>query len=82
MRMRTVNVMEKHSIAIQIGRAIRTRRKATGSSQDRFADAIDMHRAYYAAIERGEKKLTLRTLKRVAEGLCVRMSEILRDIDD
>jgi len=41
-----------------------------------------MHRAYYAAIERGEKKVTLRTLKRVAEGLRVRLSEILLDIGD
>ena len=72
--------MDKHPIAVQIGRVIRARREATGSSQDRFADAIHMHRAYYAAIERGEKKVTLRTLKRVAEGLCVPMSEILREI--
>jgi transcriptional regulator with XRE-family HTH domain len=74
--------MAKHSMAIQIGRAIRGRREAAGKSQDQFADAIDMHRAYYAAIERGEKNVTLRTLKRVAEGLRVRMSEILRDIGD
>jgi transcriptional regulator with XRE-family HTH domain len=74
--------MAKHSLAIQTGRAIRSRREASGMSQDQFADAIDMHRAYYSAIERGEKNVTLRTLKRVAEGLRVRMSEILRDIGD
>lgn len=49
-------------------------------SQDQFADHIDMHRAYYAAIERGEKNVTLKTLKRVADGLRVTMSEIMRDI--
>ena len=74
--------MPKHSMAIEVGRAIRARREASGKSQDDFADAIDMHRAYYSAIERGEKNVTLRTLKRVAEGLRVRMSEILRDIGD
>jgi transcriptional regulator with XRE-family HTH domain len=73
--------MAKHPIAIQIGRALRARRQAAGKSQDEFADYIDMHRAYYAAIERGEKKVTLKTLKRVADGLRVSMSEILRDID-
>lgn len=77
-----VRRMAKHSMAIQIGRAIRARRLAAGSSQDQFADEIDMHRAYYAAIERGEKNVTLRTLKRVAEGLRVRTSELLRDIGD
>ena len=74
--------MAKQSIAIQMGRALRARREGAGMSQDQFADHIDMHRAYYAAIERGEKNMTLRTLNRVAEGLCVRMSEILRDIGD
>lgn len=39
-----------------------------------------MHRDYYAAIERGEKKVTLKTLKRVADGFRVSISEILRDI--
>jgi transcriptional regulator with XRE-family HTH domain len=72
--------MAKQSIAIQMGRALRARREAAGMSQDQFADHIDMHRAYYAAIERGEKNVTLRTLKRVADGLRVPMSEILRDI--
>ncbi len=71
--------MAKQSIAIQVGRALRARREAAGISQDQFADHIDMHRAYYAAIERGEKNVTLRTLKRVADGLRVPMSEILQD---
>jgi transcriptional regulator with XRE-family HTH domain len=74
--------MAKHSMALQVGRAIRARREAADKSQDQFADEIDMHRAYYAAIERGEKNVTLRTLKRVAEGLRVKMSELLRDIGD
>lgn len=72
--------MPKHSIAIQLGRALRSRRQSVGMSQDEFADHIDMHRAYYAAIERGEKNVTLRTLKRVADGLRVPMFEILKEI--
>lgn len=64
-----------------IGKAIRARREATGMSQDRFADVIDMHRAYYAAIERGEKNVTLPTLERVAKGLRIRMADLLTDID-
>jgi transcriptional regulator with XRE-family HTH domain len=72
--------MAKQSIAIQVGRALRARREAAGLSQDQFADHIDMHRAYYAAIERGEKNITLATLKRLTDGLRVAMSDILRDI--
>lgn len=55
-----------------------SRRTALGYSQDSFADAIGMHRAYYSAIERGERNLTLQTMVRVAEGLEVRPSELLK----
>lgn len=57
---------------------MRSRRTALGYSQDSFADAIGMHRAYYSAIERGERNLTLQTMVRVAEGLEVRPSELLK----
>ena len=73
--------MKKTSLAKVVGKAIRARREATGLSQDRFADVIDMHRAYFAAIERGEKNVTLPTLERVAKGLQIRMADLLRDID-
>jgi transcriptional regulator with XRE-family HTH domain len=72
--------MTRHPIAIQLGRALRARRQAAGISQDQFADLIDMHRAYYSAVERGEKKVTLKTLKRLADGLGVPISKILQDI--
>ena len=71
--------MAKQSVAIQVGRALRASRDAAGLSQDQFADHIDMHRAYYAAIERGEKNITLTTLKRLTDGLRVAMSDVLRD---
>lgn len=56
-------------------------RHQSGMSQDTFADTIDMHRAYYSAIERGEKNITLVTLQRVAVGLGVTMAALLRDVD-
>ena len=68
--------MEKPSLAARLGAVICTYRKATKLSQDRFADQIDMHRAYYSAIERGEKNITLETLLRVADGLGVNASDL------
>jgi transcriptional regulator with XRE-family HTH domain len=53
----------------RLGAAIRKAREAAGYSQDTFADAIGMHRAYYSAIERGERNVTIATLARVAAGL-------------
>lgn len=48
-------------------------------SQEAFADHICMHRAYYGALERGEKNLQLSTLQRVTEGMKISMWEVLRD---
>lgn len=67
------------NVAARLGRAIRARRRELGLSQDAFADGIDMHRAYYSAIERGEKNLTLRTLQRVAHGLGTSMAALMHD---
>lgn len=53
----------------RLGAAIRKAREAAGYSQDTFADAIGMHRAYYSAIERGERNVTIATLARVSAGL-------------
>ena len=65
----------------RLGKALRSRREAAGYSQESFADKIGMHRAYYSAIERGEKNLQIDTLQRVCDGLAVRMHDVLKDAD-
>jgi transcriptional regulator with XRE-family HTH domain len=69
--------MDNATVMTKIGSALRSRREELGYSQDRFADTIRMHRAYYGAIERGEKNLTISTLVRVAAGLEIRPSDVL-----
>lgn len=71
--------MQQDTQARQLGLAIRAVRSAKGWSQEQFADSISMHRAYYSAIERGEKNITIATLSRLAAGLGVRAHELLRD---
>jgi transcriptional regulator with XRE-family HTH domain len=68
-------------LAVKLGQLLRAQRRATGLSQDDFADRIHMHRAYYSAIERGEKNITLPTLQRVAQGFGISMSCLLKDVD-
>jgi len=69
------------SLAVKLGQSLRAQRRAIGLSQDDFADRIHMHRAYYSAIERGEKNITLTTLQRVAQGFGVSMSSLLKGLD-
>ena len=69
------------AVATILGKALRVRRLQIGLSQDDFADRIHMHRAYYSAIERGEKNITLATLQRVAKGLGVTLGSLFADVD-
>lgn len=73
--------MKREMLATRVGQAIRIRRLATAMSQDTFADRIGMHRAYFAAIERGEKNVTLATLSRIAIGLECSCWVLLKEAD-
>jgi transcriptional regulator with XRE-family HTH domain len=64
---------------MRIGEVVRRHREKGEYSHDGFADHIKMHRAYYGAIERGQKNLQLTTLERVCDGLDVPMWEVIRD---
>ena len=60
-----------NALQTSISHSIRVLRERMGLSQEAFADRIGMHRAYYGAVERGKKNLTLQTIERIANGLGV-----------
>lgn len=61
-----------------LGHAIRGIRAAQGLTQEAFALKAGVDRSYYGAIERGEFNVTIDTLVKIADGLGVSASEILR----
>jgi transcriptional regulator with XRE-family HTH domain len=69
------------SLQKRIGVVIRRQRETRGFTQEGFADHIQMHRAYYGALENGKKNLQLSTLERVCEGLNIPMSEVIRNAE-
>ena len=71
--------MKDRTLQQRVGDVLRRRRQRLGISQEAFADHIRMHRAYYGALERGEKNFQLSTLERVTVGLKVPMWEVIRD---
>lgn len=73
--------MKRRSLQERIGDALRRHREAHNYTQEGFADLIQMHRAYYGAIERGKKNLQLTTLERACIGLDVPMWEIIREAE-
>ena len=77
--MNTLPRMREEKLIASLGVVIRKRRMALKISQEAFADLIGMHRAYYSAIERGKRNITLGTLHRVAKGLGIRMADLMRE---
>jgi transcriptional regulator with XRE-family HTH domain len=61
-----------------IGDAIRTARQQAGYTQEAFAAHAGIDRSYYGAIERGEFNLTIETVLKVAAGLEMPASELMR----
>ena len=51
-------------------------------SQEKLALLINMDRSYYASIETGLRNVTLVNMAKIADGLGVDLSELLRGVRD
>lgn len=63
----------------ELGKRIKELRKNTGLSQENFALLIDMDRTYYSAIENGKHNVTIQNLYKIAKGLNISLSDLLKD---
>jgi transcriptional regulator with XRE-family HTH domain len=63
-----------------VGRRVRKYRERKGWSQDVMADKSGLHRAQIGAIERGERNVTLRTLKTIADTYEIRIRDVIGDV--
>jgi transcriptional regulator with XRE-family HTH domain len=64
------------SLIVRFGRAVRRLRERTSYSQERFANAIGIHRSYMWSIERGRANPSLDIIARIARGLGVPVSRL------
>ena len=64
----------------QLGKRIRKLRSQRGWSQEEFADICVLNRSYMGRIERGELNLTLDSLQKVAKGLGLSVSALVKGI--
>ena len=65
-----------------VGDVIADFRRKKGVSQEVLSGLADIGRTHLSAIERGERKPTLETLYRLSNALDVKMSDIVRVIEN
>lgn len=56
-------------ILIKFGNKVREERLKKGYSQEDFAELVGVHRTYIGMIERAEKNITLRNIKKIANAI-------------
>ena len=65
-----------------VGETISYFRKKKNISQEVLSGLADIGRTHLSAIERGERKPTLETLFRISSALDIKMSEIVKEIEN
>jgi transcriptional regulator with XRE-family HTH domain len=70
--------MTKKSISIKFGERVREIRVLKNLSQEQLADLASVHRTYIGMVERAEKNITLVNIEKIANGLNVNITELLK----
>jgi transcriptional regulator with XRE-family HTH domain len=60
-----------------LGKNIRRLRERQGISQEEFGKAVGVHRTYVGMVERGEKNITIFSLRKFAEALNVKVKDLI-----
>lgn len=73
--------MDDAALPTVFGAVVRALREEQGISQERLAALAGIDRAYMGALERGLRNPSLTTIAKVARGLSLPMSELMRHIE-
>ena len=73
-------VRNSSKLLVRFGVRIRELRKATGMSQEAFADRCGLDRTYISGIERGKRNVSLENLKVLAKALNMSLSTLLEGL--
>ncbi|MEG1548207.1 MAG: helix-turn-helix transcriptional regulator [Clostridia bacterium] len=67
----------KKDINIQVGERIKAMRERSGFTQEHFSEMIDVSAQYISDVERGNVGISITTLKKMCNVLCVSSDTIL-----
>lgn len=67
-------------ICKKLGYRIRELRNETGLSQEKFALKINMDRTYFASVENGKRNISIKNIKKIADGFNISISELFNGL--
>ena len=59
---------------------IKELRQQQGLSQEKFALKIDMDRTYYASVEAGKLNVSIKNIKKIADGFEISLEELFKNM--
>ena len=75
--MKTECTKTEHKYLQVVGQNIRSARLNLGLSQEKFAKVCKLDRTYISDVERGERNLSLLTLRKFSKALKISVSELV-----
>ena len=69
-------------VLVALGQFIRERRTFLNMSQEELAKAAGLHRTYVSDVERGNRNITIGATRLLAQGLGLRMRDLILAIDN
>ncbi len=66
----------------KFGSCVKRLREKEGLSQEKFSLKIDMDRTYLASVENGKRNISLRNIKKIADGFDMKLYEFFKEVEN
>ncbi len=73
-------ILRKNELTIEISHRIKEIRESKNYTQEQLAEKSKVDRSYIGHIEQGKKCISIFTAKKIAEGLGLTLSDLLKDL--
>ena len=72
--------MSEQKFLNDLGKRIATARKQKGISQEKLADAVDVHRTYIGFVEQGKRNPSIGKLRKIAAAIGLSLDKLFKGL--